>query len=122
MKDHAFYFGLMVLGFIVAAMFLPSNTLTGFSIQKCPDCGKLCDEDSECGGLTCCPTVWESGVCHEARSCAAIADVSMRQTYQQYANPEKPMSIHNIAWKNFGIPVLIILGLVAVIVYRARKH
>lgn len=122
MKDHAFYLAVLVVGLVAVATFMPSNTLTGLSIDACEDCGKLCDADSECGNLFCCPTVWESGVCHYAESCAAIADVSMRTTYEEYAHPEKPQSIHNIAWKNFGIPVVVIVGLLAIVVYFSRKN
>lgn len=121
MKDHAFYFGVLVVGLVAVAMFAPNNSITGLVID-CPECDKLCDTNDECGGLICCPTTWESGVCHYADSCAAIADLSMQKTYQEYAHPEKPQSIHNIAWKNFGIPLIVILGFVAAVVYFTRRH
>lgn len=120
MKDHAFYFSLLVVTLVGFAMFAPNNGITGLTVD-CEDCGKLCDVDDECEGTICCPTTWESGVCHYPESCAAIADVSMRQTYQEYAYPEKPQSIHNIAWKNFGIPVLVIIGLITSVVYFTRR-
>jgi hypothetical protein len=122
MNDHAFYFGLMVVAIVGLATFAPENTITGFTIGECPDCGKLCSDSRECNGLICCPTAWESGVCHKSESCPAIAELSSRQSYEEYVNPQTPQSLENVAWKTFGFPVLVILALVAAVVFFTRRN
>lgn len=119
MKAQIFYLVLLVIVLAGLALFVPQNMITGYSV--CKGCAELCSETSECGeGLICCPTAWESGVCHEAGNCAAMAEISMQTDYEEYRNPEPPLAIKNIAWKTFYLPLLAVLALVVFAI--RRKH
>lgn len=122
MQAQAFYLSLMVITLVGLATFLPQNSITGFVVGDCPGCGALCDDTNECSdGLICCPTQWETGICHEPRSCAAMAQLSETQTLEEYTTPETPRSLKNVAWKNFGMPLLAIFVCVAAVIYFGRK-
>ena len=117
MKAHIFYLVLLIVVLAGFAIFLPQNTMTGYSV--CEGCAELCSESTDCGaGLICCPTMWESGVCHKANSCAAVAEISMQSEYEEYKNPEPPLAIKNIAWKTFFLPLLAVL---AIVVFALRR-
>ncbi len=118
MKAHMFYLAILIITLVGLAIFLPQNMITSYS--TCEGCNELCNETTQCNeGLVCCPSSWESGVCQKSNSCAAIEDISSRQSYKEFSQPEPPFAIKNIAWKTFFLPLLLV-GIV-IFAFR-RKH
>ena len=123
MKSHFFYAGLFVITLVGLALFVPSNYLTGLSVESCDGCGLLCENNNECSqGLECCQTNWDLGVCHHESACLSVAELSKESTLEEYKNPERPKAINNIAWQTFGVPLLVVMSTVIVAIYLTRKR
>jgi|GEM_PF-5690059 len=126
----------VVLILVGAAVFIPSNTLTGHIIKEgtCKEmgCVELCDVGIETvpegsttcedKGTVCCFTHWDTGVCDYETNCETIREYSLYQSIEQYRNTvEERPAVIDPRLGNFFFPLVVILGIIGYFMF-AREN
>jgi hypothetical protein len=130
MNSVIYIIGLILL-LAAAAIFVPTNNLTGNVIKEGPcgeyGCSELCDTDAQesacSSGTVCCPTHWASGVCDYSVNCEKIREYSLYQTIEQYQDSvrEKPTPVQ-ADWQRFFLPLILTAGIIIYFILQRKQE